>query len=1027
MERYELRKKLGEGAQGTVYEGWDTSLNRSVAIKLLRPEWGTNEAMRHRFLREARLAAGLSHPNVIQVFDVGEARGELYIVMERVHGLSLARLLQAKTMDQKTALEILEKAARGVGAAHERGIVHRDLKPANILVTSEGEPKVGDFGMARFVDSTSAITRARTPVGTPFYMAPEQVRGSLAEMTPRTDVYAMGAVLYEIVTGRPPFVENAIPVLYKRVLLEEPVPLRKANPKASAALEAICLKALEKDPELRYASGTEFADDLKRYRDSEQVLARPPGWARRAARWIRTHQALGPVAAVVLLAGLFMAVGWLIAKTGEPTKREARMRAVGPKHDAVKEGVTVPRSRSSREWRLLRRRLNVTRPGQDESAILAGGPVEVRTARRNARLSPWTPATPAEVREVLIRSSFTEKCLKFIVDRLGQAEEIRLSLNDGRLASLVARSEERWEEWSAVSSAEAPEYELELGPGIGSVTLAPDGYVEFRDLVDSAWLRMPRPLVIDAEGTRTAETILVNGVEPDPPHLVSIAIDEARTLEIRVRFDAKKEHLLPALVGVGWTGTSHMAVSREWHGLTRLEDGRVLVGCGQNEEDEALSACEVFDPVTETWSSAASLPASEGRLLPVLTCLKNGQVLLTGGYVSSLRSVLSTAFVWDPGGDWTPTTNPMSSGRVRHESILLEDGRVLVAGGATMVPPGYLEDPRGGTPTSDLYLPVTNSFVPAAAMNESRRSFGAVRMDDGRVLVAGGFKQDLGARNTCEIYTPDAEGGRWQSAPPLRGPRGYFSLIRLPDGGVLRSGGNDGGVSVADCEVFSGGRWMPTGSMPEGRNALATEIDTVRGIVLQAGGNIWGPSDKTHRYEGGRWTGPRDGEPLLNEKRDRTVAMRIEEGKLLIVGGRPDDTFERFSATAEIYDDGGEVNQRPSAPSGLQQCRPGGEVIVDGSRSAERDIIVRAMVSDPDGGRVLLQVEIKRIDEKFNGTRLLTSQAVSSGSAGWVRSPALEPGTSYHWRVRAIDPNEAAGAWVEFEEGEFEIADVTPG
>ncbi|MBI2931767.1 MAG: protein kinase [Planctomycetes bacterium] len=1037
MERYELREHLGEGAQGAVYKAWDQSLNRMVAIKMLRSDRGTTEAARHRFLREARLAAGLSHPNVVQVFDAGEAHGGLCIVMELVQGLSLDRLLQTRAMDQKAALETLEKVARGVGAAHERGIVHRDLKPANILVTPEGEPKVGDFGMARLADSTSAITNAGTAMGTPLYMAPEQVRGSLEEMTPRTDVYAMGAMLYEIITGKPPFVDDTLAKLFTRILLEEPYPPRKANPKVSSALEAICLKALEKNPDLRYGNGNEFADELQRYREAKRVLAKPPGTLRKAARWVRTRPALSAAAGAVLLAGFLAIAGWMVSEAGREREikdllRQAaileregrqddalglylRVLAIMPEHEEAEQGLrrirllreigarpegakNMPVARGpSRQWRLLKRRLNVTWPEQDGSAVISDGPVEVRTAWRNSRPLPWTRATLNEVREALTRSSFAEKCVRFVVGRMSQAEEIRVSLDHGRVVSLVARSEERLEEWLTVSAPEAPEYDLDLRSRVGSVTLAPDGYAELRDHAGCAWLRMLRPIMVDAEGTPRTGKILVNGVEPDHPRLASVAIGDARKLEVRVQFDAKREPYLPALIGVSWTSTSHMATPRERHAAVLLEDERVLVACGRNTQD-LLSSCEVFDPVTETWSAEASLPLSEGRHFPVLTLLKDGRVLLTGGYVPRRLWVLSTAFCLDPGGDWMPTSNPMSTGRVHHQGILLEDGRVLVLGGATMVPPNLPDDPRGGTGECDLFVPSTNSFVPTAAMNESRRAFGAIRMDDGRVLVAGGFKRNLGARDTCEIYAPDAEGGRWQAAPPLQGPRGYFSLIRLPDGGVLRSGGNDGAVSVADCEVFSEGRWISTGSMPESRGALAAEVTRSKGVILQAGGNSFGPSDEVRRYEGGRWTGPGDGVPLLNEKRDRAVAVRIEEGKLLIVGGRPDDTFVRFHTTAEIYEDERGANHRPWAPSG--------GVVTDGGR-------VQAVVSDPDGGLVRLQMELKRIGEKFNGTRLLTSEPVLSGNVAWTKSPALEPGTSHHWRVRAIDPSGATGEWVE--------------
>ena len=204
IPRYEILERMGEGATSVVYRARDRELNRAVAVKVLRPTAALSELARQRFQREAKAAAGLSHPHVVTLYDAGEAGGQFYLVMELVEGRPLNEALREGTLDRKASLRILEKVARGVAAAHDKGVIHRDLKPSNILIPPSGEPKVADFGLAHVVDSTAELTRTGSSLGTPLYMSPEQVEGRSKEITPRTDVYSLGAILYEVLTGRPP-------------------------------------------------------------------------------------------------------------------------------------------------------------------------------------------------------------------------------------------------------------------------------------------------------------------------------------------------------------------------------------------------------------------------------------------------------------------------------------------------------------------------------------------------------------------------------------------------------------------------------------------------------------------------------------------------------------------------------------------------------------------------------------------------------------------------------------------------------
>jgi tRNA A-37 threonylcarbamoyl transferase component Bud32 len=299
LPRYEVQARLGEGATAVVYRAWDRDLRRPVALKILRESAGFSEIGRQRFRREAQAAAGLSHPNVITVHDAGESEGRLYLVMEIVEGKPLSEIFRDPALPLKERVRLIERAARGIAAAHEKGIVHRDLKPQNILVAAGGEPKVADFGLAHMVDSTTALTRTGTTLGTPLYMSPEQVEGKAKEISPRSDVWALGAILYEALFGAPPFLGETHLEIYEKIARGEPPP-PKAGQSIPRDLETIALKALEKPPARRYPTAREFADDLRRSLDGETVAARrSPPWVK---LWGRHRRALILVGAVLLAA-----------------------------------------------------------------------------------------------------------------------------------------------------------------------------------------------------------------------------------------------------------------------------------------------------------------------------------------------------------------------------------------------------------------------------------------------------------------------------------------------------------------------------------------------------------------------------------------------------------------------------------------------------------------------------------------------------------------------------------------------------
>jgi serine/threonine protein kinase len=275
IPRYEILGRLGEGATAVVYRALDRELHRYVALKVQRQLVAPDDVASQRFRREAQAAAGVPHPNVVMVHDTGEDKGRLYLVMELVDGRPLSEILKQRPTDLKALLRILEKAARGVAAAHDKGIVHRDLKPSNILVSEGGDAKVADFGLAHLLDSPSHLTKTGSSLGTPLYMSPEQVEGRARDISPRTDVYSLGAILYEIVTGHVPHEGETMMEIYGRIVNDDPKPPSSWNPSAPQDLQTVALKALEKDPQRRYANAQDFANDLAHWLAGEPVLARP--------------------------------------------------------------------------------------------------------------------------------------------------------------------------------------------------------------------------------------------------------------------------------------------------------------------------------------------------------------------------------------------------------------------------------------------------------------------------------------------------------------------------------------------------------------------------------------------------------------------------------------------------------------------------------------------------------------------------------------------------------------------------------
>ncbi len=271
---YELMSEIGRGGMGVVYKARQVRLNRIVALKMVIGGDHASTDDLQRFLAEAESVAALQHPHIVQVYEFGELNSLPFMALEYVDGGTLASRLKGTPLAQDVAARLMAQVARGVQVAHDAGIVHRDLKPANILLSQDDRPKITDFGLAKRVEGGNDLTRTGTIMGTPSYMAPEQAAGEGKRVGPAADVYALGANLYECLTGRPPFRASTPMDTVFQVVSEEPVPPTLVNPQVPHDLQTICLKCLEKDPKNRYASAQELAEDLERHLSGELILAR---------------------------------------------------------------------------------------------------------------------------------------------------------------------------------------------------------------------------------------------------------------------------------------------------------------------------------------------------------------------------------------------------------------------------------------------------------------------------------------------------------------------------------------------------------------------------------------------------------------------------------------------------------------------------------------------------------------------------------------------------------------------------------
>jgi WD40 repeat protein/tRNA A-37 threonylcarbamoyl transferase component Bud32 len=371
---YEILGELGRGGMGVVYRARQTKLNRLVALKMILAGAHAGPLELARFHTEAEAAAHLQHPNIVQIYEVGEHHGLHYLALEFVEGVSLAQKYAGAPQPARVAARLVETLARTMHHAHQKGIVHRDLKPANVLLTADGTPKITDFGLAKRLEGPSAQTKTGAVLGTPGYMAPEQAEGKTHALGPAADIYALGAILYELLTGRPPF-QAATPLdTLLQVVSQDPTPPSRLKRDVPRELETVCLKCLHREPGRRYASALDLADDLQRFLEDWPVLARRAGPVERAWRWCRRNPVVATAAAVTsaaLLGVTVVSVLFAIAQARHSQDLRAEQRQTRAQKERAEKALKQAQRLAAARQRALHARQRALQDAQRQSAFMA--------------------------------------------------------------------------------------------------------------------------------------------------------------------------------------------------------------------------------------------------------------------------------------------------------------------------------------------------------------------------------------------------------------------------------------------------------------------------------------------------------------------------------------------------------------------------------------------------------------------------------------------------------------------------------
>jgi WD40 repeat protein len=846
---YEVLAELGRGGMGVVYRARQTKLGRVVALKMILVGAHAGEDDLARFKTEAEAIARLQHPHIIQIHEIGDHDGLPYFSLEFCGGGSLAQKLAGTPLPPKEAAALVETLARAMQAAHDKGVVHRDLKPTNVLLAEDGTPKVSDFGLARKLDEAGQ-TATGAVLGTPSYMAPEQASGKSKELGPACDVYALGALLYECLTGRPPFKAATALDTLMQVVSEDPVPPRQLQPKVPRDLETVCLTCLHKEAGKRYATAEALAEDLRRWQGGEPITARPVGRLERLAKWARRRPAaaaLIAVSAVALAAALGGGAAFTLRlqdQVAQTEKARDELQAKSNELQAKSDDLDRTLRHSQRllagsriqladsAWReghvgLVRDRLDEVPPGerfwdwrylrrQVEGSLFtlygAGGPVAY--SPDGARL-----ASSGGDRTVKVWDARTGQELRALQGHTATVECIAFSPDGARLAS--GSKDRRVKVWDARTGQELRTLQ---GDGwVNSVAFSPDG-----TRLASAGAEWPKPGEVKVWDARTGRELLtlrghtdaVDSVafSPDGRRLVSGSQDQ--TVKV---WNARTGQELRTLQGDGWV--TSVAFSPDGARLASGSGDSRLAGGGQDH------TVKVWD--ARTGQELLTLRGHTEEVTGVAFS-PDGARLASAGGVGGLPGEVK---VWDAHSGRELLTLRGHTDAVRGVAFS-PDGARLATGSDDKVEVWDLRTGRELLTLQGATSPV--AFSPDGAHLATGSGDGTVKVWDARTGQVLRALQGHTATVECIAFSPDGarlatgsfdrtvrvwDARTGQELLTLRGHTEEVTGVAFsPDGTRLASGNNDRMVKVWDTRT---GQELLT---------LRGHTDAVRGVAFSPDG-----------------------------------------------------------------------------------------------------------------------------------------------------------------------------------------------
>jgi WD40 repeat protein/tRNA A-37 threonylcarbamoyl transferase component Bud32 len=885
---YEIEEELGRGGMGVVYKARTLRLNRPVALKMILAGEHAGREAAVRFLTEAEAVARLQHPNIVQIFHIDQHGGHPFFEMEFVGGGSLADRLDGKPRPPGDAARLVETLARAMAEAHQQGIVHRDLKPGNILLTPEGVPKVADFGLAKLLNVESGLTRTDSVLGSPSYMAPEQAEGKTREVGPAADLYALGAILYEMLTGRPPFRGATVLETLQQVKTADPVPPSRLVAGLPRDAETIALKCLAKDPARRYESAAALADDLRRFQAGEPIVARPVSSLERTWRWCRRNPVVAgslgaAAAALVAVAGLSLLYAHRQAldaesirqlageKVTESLKANLRLAALNYQRgqDECEKGeIGLGLLRLVESWR---------------SAVAAGDLATDWPHAARANLAAWQRHQPA---------------FHAVFSHAGAVRSIAFS-PDGK--TLITGSEDQTARlWDAATGQPRGQPLTHQG-GVNSVVFSPDGKTVITGSMDHTarvWdaatgQSLGPPLTHQGEVTAVA-------LSPDGKTLITGCQDNTARLWDAATGQSRGQPLTHqgGVNSVAFSPDGKIVITGSKDRTARLWDAATGQPLGPPLTHQSGVTAVALSPDGKTLITAAEVTAwfwdaATGR--PLGPTLSHSSILHAVAFSPDGKTVLTgsmdhTAQLWDA-GTGQPLGPPLTHRGPVHAVAFSPDGKTLITGSADQT--AWLRDATTGRPFGHT-------------LAHEREVRAVAFSPDGKTLITA--SEDQTAR-LWDLATGQPIG------QPMRHQRGVGAVAFSPDGKTL----------ITASEDHTARFWDATTGRPVGQT-LKHE-GPVLAVAFSPDGKtvVTGAYDPTARL----WdaaTGRPVGSPFTSEFQLWVVAFS-PDGKTLITGGP--------AYTAQLWDTAsGRLRGQTGAHQGWLHAvafSPDGKAVITGS------------------------------------------------------------------------------------------------